>query len=203
METTADHILLTIGGMKNLPYRGWEEKGVVRISIIADQVLYQRSNLMVVFHRSYCDLTGILGVVTHTYTQKNYRTWITVVYYNFNSFLIRQDYKRACLMVQIRYVMQSIFHLKNQIPKRYEELFGGFNDSSNDFLHHVMTSKSHPWLLLWHSKLFLVCFNVLLLIHSRFTVMLFSYRSALFLARCSAFKLQVFMTQKSRFYCIS
>ena len=89
METTADHILLTIGGMKNLPYRGWEEKGVVRISIIADQVLYQRSNLMVVFHRSYCDLTGILGVVTHTYTQENYRTWITVVCYNFNSFLIR------------------------------------------------------------------------------------------------------------------
>ena len=42
------------------------------ISIIADQVLYQRSNFMVVFHRRYCSLIGIWkkGVVTHTQPHK-------------------------------------------------------------------------------------------------------------------------------------
>ena len=59
METIADHILPTSGGMKNPPYQGWGERGVVRILIIADQVLYQRSNFMVVFHRRYCGLIGI------------------------------------------------------------------------------------------------------------------------------------------------
>ena len=37
METNADPILITAGGMKNLPYRGWGEGGIVRISVIADQ----------------------------------------------------------------------------------------------------------------------------------------------------------------------
>ena len=45
METNADPILITVGGMKNLPYRGWGEGGIVRISVIADQVLYQTCRL--------------------------------------------------------------------------------------------------------------------------------------------------------------
>lgn len=45
METNADPILITVGGMKNLPYQGWGEGGIVRISVIADQVLYQTCRL--------------------------------------------------------------------------------------------------------------------------------------------------------------
>ena len=46
METNADPILITIGGMKNLPYRGWGGGGgIFRISVITDQVLYQTCRL--------------------------------------------------------------------------------------------------------------------------------------------------------------
>ena len=60
METNADPILITVGGMKNLPHRGWGDR---RSGFV--------SNLPVVFHPSCCGLTRISkkGVIT----QKDYR----------------------------------------------------------------------------------------------------------------------------------
>ena len=68
METNADPILITVGGMKNLPYRGW---GGGHFQNISDHRSGFVSNLPVVFHPSCCGLTRISkkGVIT----QKDYR----------------------------------------------------------------------------------------------------------------------------------
>lgn len=80
METNADPILITVGGMKNLPYQGWGEGGIVRISVIADQVLYQTCRLFSIQAAVVWLEFRKKGVIT----QKDYRVWIPVVYCNFH-----------------------------------------------------------------------------------------------------------------------
>ena len=77
-------------------------------------------------------------------------------------------------------------------------------DSFTAFLHHNITLNSHPWLLVWYSELLSGCLqraSVGLFMFDK--LMLFSYRSTLFLAGYSAFKLQVSMPQEFQFHCIS
>ena len=112
--------------------------------------------------------------------------------------------KNRCLVLNGH---QTFFLLKKRIYRSKSQAIickSRPYDSFTAFLHHNITLNSHPWLLVWYSEPLsgrLQRASVGLFMFDK--LMLFSYRSTLFLAGYSAFKLQVSMPQESQFHCIS
>lgn len=112
--------------------------------------------------------------------------------------------KTRCLVLNGH---ETFFLLKKRIYRSKSQAIickSRLYDSFTAFLHHNITLNSHPWLLVWYSEPLsgrLQRASVGLFMFDK--LMLFSYRSTLFLAGYSAFKLQASMPQESQFHCIS
>lgn len=147
METNADPILITVGGMKNLYYRGWGGGAFSE---------YQWSPTRI----------SKKGVIT----QKDYRGWIPVVYCNlhFKKSNMR-EVRRALWWIQMSISAIALKKNRSLVLNGHETFFllrkriyrsksqaiickSRPYDSFTAFLHHNITLNSHPWLLVWYSE---------------------------------------------------